>query len=57
VPMSDFWFWVVDSFFGTVAYGGPDGRNVPACLLTVYRSAGVCFRRQGGIAACVSIYT
>jgi hypothetical protein len=27
---SDFWFWVVDSFVGIVAYGGPDGRNVPA---------------------------
>jgi hypothetical protein len=44
VCASDFWFWVFDSFFWTIACGGPDGQYVPAMA-----------RRS--TAARVSIYT
>jgi len=57
IRTSDFWFWVVYTYFWTIACGGLDRWYVPACLQAIYQSAGVCFRRQGGISAYVSIYT
>lgn len=40
---SDFWFWVVDTYFWTIACGGPDRWYVPACLhvyeQSIYRLA------------------